>query len=100
MKMITAIVRTTSLDNIVKSLEDTGVKEMTTYEIKEISDEVRLSHHYTVHSRIDIIVPDDEVERTADMILQHSHTGLAGDGFIAVLPVDYMIKIRTKKKLI
>jgi len=100
MKMITAIVRTTSLDTIVNCLEDIGVKEITISEIKEISDETPLSHHYTVHSRIDLIIPDEKVLKITDVILQHTHTGLAGDGFIAVLPVDYMIKIRTKQKLI
>jgi len=99
MKMITAIVRTTSLDNIVKSLEDIGVKEITISEIKEIGDETPLSHHYTVHSRIDFIIPDEKVVKITDVILEHTHTGLEGDGLIAVLPVDYMIKIRTKEKL-
>jgi len=32
------------------------------------------------------------------VILQHAHTGLEGDGLIAVHPVDYVIKIRTKEK--
>ena len=99
MKMITAVVRTTSLDNIVKCLEDIGIREMTIFEIKEVGDETPLSQHYTVHSRIDIIVPDEKVVKITDVILQHTHTGLAGDGLIAVLPVDYMIKIRTKEKL-
>jgi nitrogen regulatory protein PII len=33
------------------------------------------------------------------VILDHAHTGIAGDGLIAVYPLDYMIKVRTKEKL-
>jgi nitrogen regulatory protein PII len=98
MKMITAIVRTTSLDNMVKSLEDTGIREMTISEIKGIGEETPLFKPYTMHSRIDIIVPDEKADKIADVILRHAHAGLPGDGLIAVHPVDYMIKIRTKEK--
>lgn len=100
MKLITATVRTTSLDNVVKCLKDIDIREMTISEIRRIGDETPLSQHYIIHNRIDILIPDEKVEKIVDMILQHTHTGLAGDGFIAVLPVDYMIKIRTKKKLV
>ena len=99
MKMITAIVRTTALDNMVKSLEDMRIGEMTISEIKGIGEETPLFGPYTIHSKIDLIVPDDNVDQIAEVILQHAHTGLAGDGFIAVHPVDYMIKIRSKEKV-
>jgi len=98
MKMITAVVRTTSLDNIVRCIEDVCIREMTISEIKGIGEETPLLKPYTIHNRIDIIVPDEKVDKIADVILQHAHTGLAGDGLIVVHPVDYMIKIRTKEK--
>lgn len=99
MKMITAIVRTTSLEGIVKSLEDIGIKGMTISEIKGIGEQVQIFRPYTIHNRIEVIVPDDETEGVADIILKHGHTGLAGDGIIAVQPVDCLIKIRTKEKI-
>lgn len=99
MKMITAIVRTTSLEHIVKSLEGIGVKGMTISEIKGIGEQVQPFRPYTIHSRIEIIVPDEKAERVTGVILEDAHTGLAGDGLIAVYPIDYMIKIRTKEKV-
>jgi nitrogen regulatory protein PII len=42
MKTITAIVRTDSVEEIVKSLEDKGIRGMTITEIKGVGREVRL----------------------------------------------------------
>lgn len=99
MKMITAIVRTTSLGRMVKSLENIGIKGMTIMEVKGIGEQVEVFKPYTIHNRIDIIVPDDRVEEVSTMILEYAHTGLSGDGLIAVSPVDWMIKIRTMERL-
>lgn len=99
MKMVIAFVRTTSLDRIVKSLETIGVKGMTISEIKGIGQQVRLNNPYTIHDRIEIIVPDEKADEVARLILEEARTGLPGDGIIAVFALDYAIKIRTREKL-
>lgn len=99
MKMVEAIVRTVSFEGIVESLELIGVKGMTICEMKGIGEQVQLYKPYTIHNRIEIIVPDEMVDDVVRSILDHAHTGLAGDGLIAVHPIEYMIKIRTKEKL-
>ncbi len=98
MKIVTAIVRTTCLEGIVKSLEDAGIKSMTISQIKGVGEQVQLFKPYTIHSRIEIIVPDEKAEEVTNVIMENAHTGLAGDGIIAVYPIDHMIKIRTKEK--
>lgn len=99
MKMITAIVRTTCLEGIVRSLEEIGVKGMTITEVKGIGEQVELFRPYTIHKRIELFVPDERVEEVSRIILEHAHTGLAGDGLIAVSPVDYIIKVRTRERV-
>lgn len=99
MKMITAIVRTTCLESIVKSLGNIGINSMTFVEVKGIGEQVQLYRPYTIHNRIDIIVPDDRVEEVSRIILEYAHTGAGGDGLIAVSPIDWMIKIRTMERL-
>ena len=98
MKTITAIVRTDSLGEIVKSLEEKGIRGITITEIKGVGREVRLYKPYTIHDRIEIIVPDERVDEVTGVIVQHGQTGFAGDGLIGVYPMDYMIKIRTGEK--
>ncbi len=99
MKMITAIVRTTCLEGIVRSLEEIGVKGMTITEVKGIGERVELFRPYTIHKRIELFVPYERVEEVSRIILEHAHTGLAGDGLIAVSPVDYIIKVRTRERI-
>jgi nitrogen regulatory protein P-II 1 len=99
MKMIMAIIRTTSLEHIVRKLEHIGIRNLTISEIKGIGEEVPLFKPYTIRDRIEIIVSDDKADEAARTILEHAATGLPGDGVIAVSPLDYAIKIRTKEKL-
>ncbi|MEW6601160.1 MAG: P-II family nitrogen regulator [Nitrospirota bacterium] len=98
MKQLTAIVKTTCVDVIVKSLGDIGAREMTISEIKGVGEQVQLYRPYTIHTKIDIIIPDERADEVSNVILKHAHTGFAGDGIIAVYPVDYIIKIRTKER--
>ena len=99
MKLIAATVRTTSLERVVQSLEQNGIKSLSILEIKGLGEEVRLNNPYSIHDRIEIIVSDDQVDAVVKAILENVRTGLAGDGIISVAPVDFAIKIRTKERL-
>jgi nitrogen regulatory protein P-II 1 len=46
-------------------------------------------------AKIEIMVPDEWVERVVDTIQQHAHTSNPGDGRIFVIPVEETISIRT-----
>jgi nitrogen regulatory protein P-II 1 len=97
-KTIIAIVRTDTLGDIVKALEERGIRGMTISEIKGTGEEARLYKPYAIHNRIEIIVPDEKVEEITGVIVRHARTGFAGDGIIGVYPTEYMIKIRTGEK--
>lgn len=99
MKLITAIVRTTSLQPIVKELEKEGIRGVTITEVKGTGQEVALFRPYTIHNRIDIYVPDEKAEDVTKIILDHASTGLAGDGLLAIQPVNCVVKIRTGEKI-
>ncbi len=86
MKTITAIVRTGSVEEIVKALEDKGIRGMTITEIKGTGREVRLYKPYTIHSRIEMIVPDEKVDEITGVIVRYGKTGFAGDGLIGSIP--------------
>jgi nitrogen regulatory protein P-II 1 len=97
-KTIVAIVRTDTLGEMVRALEERGISGMTITEIKGIGEEVRLYKPYTIHNRIEIIVSDEKVDEITGVIVRHARTGFAGDGIIGVYPMEYMIKIRTGEK--
>lgn len=99
MKMVMAVIRTSCLESVIKSLEYMGIRGVSISEVKGIGEQVQLFKPYTIHSRIELVVPDEKTGRVSEIITEHAHTSIAGDGLVAVLPVDYMIKIRTKERI-
>jgi nitrogen regulatory protein P-II 1 len=99
MKKVIAVLRTTSLERVVKSLEHIGIKSMTISEIKGLGEEVRLNNPYSIHDKIEIYVSVEKVDAVVKTIYENARTGLAGDGVVTVAPLDSAIKIRTGKRL-
>lgn len=48
------------------------------------------------HARIEMFIEESRVKSIVDTIMECAHTGHAGDGIIAVLPVEQVYKIRRK----
>jgi nitrogen regulatory protein P-II 1 len=53
---------------------------------------------YVQKVKIEVVVPDDMVERVVTTIQATAHTGNPGDGKIFIYPVDEVIKIRTNER--
>lgn len=45
--------------------------------------------------KVEVVVKDEDVERSIDAILKAAKTGKIGDGKIFVTPVEQVIRIRT-----
>ncbi|HZW47748.1 MAG TPA: P-II family nitrogen regulator, partial [Microvirga sp.] len=45
--------------------------------------------------KIEVVLPDEQVERAVDAIIQAAKTDKIGDGKIFVLPIEQAIRIRT-----
>ena len=72
---------------------------MTVTEVKGRGEEVVLYRNYSVHNKIEIILPDNEVDNAVKTILDLAQTGERGDGVITVQEVKELIRIRTKETL-
>jgi|WetSurMetagenome_2_1015567.scaffolds.fasta_scaffold185520_2 nitrogen regulatory protein P-II 1 len=100
MKMVMSILRSTCLNRLMKELERIEVRDVTINTVEGLGEEVTVFKDYAVHKMIRIIVAEDKAEEIVKVILSAAHTGFAGDGIIAVYPVDYMIKIRTMERFV
>jgi nitrogen regulatory protein P-II 1 len=87
MKLVTAIVRTTSLEAIVKSLERAGIRGMTISEIKGTGEQVSLFKPSVIHNKIEIFIPDDKAEEVTMIILDHTSQGWQAMGVWPCEPV-------------
>jgi nitrogen regulatory protein P-II 1 len=107
MKKIEAIVKPFKLDEVREALSEVGVTGLTVTEVKGFGrqkghTELYRGAEYVVDFlpkvKIEIVLPDDLVERAIEAIQTAARTGRIGDGKIFVTPVEEAIRIRTGER--
>ena len=107
MKLITAIIKPFKLDDVREALSEIGVTGITVVEVKGFGrqkghTELYRGAEYVVDFlpkiKLEIVVPDDLVEKVALTLQEACHTGRIGDGKIFVLTVDDAVRIRTGER--
>jgi len=100
LKLVVAIVRTHSLGTVEKRLQEMGVRGMTVIAAKGYGARAnRFSRDWLVDQvKIEIYVEQDRAESIAAAILDTAHSGAAGDGIVAILPVDKVFSVRTRSE--
>ena len=104
MKRIEAIFKPFKLDEVREALSEIGVSGLTVTEVKGFGrqkghTELYRGAEYVVDFlpkvKIEVVIPDDLLERAVDAIVKAARTGKIGDGKIFVTGVDQVIRIRT-----
>ncbi|KOX19560.1 nitrogen regulatory protein P-II 1 [Saccharothrix sp. NRRL B-16348] len=107
MKLVTAIIKPFTLDDVKASLEQLGVLGMTVSEVQGYGrqkghTEVYRGAEYAVDFvpklRIEVLVDDAAVEKTLDAVVEAARTGKIGDGKVWVTPVETVIRVRTGER--
>jgi nitrogen regulatory protein PII len=107
MKLVTAIVKPFTLDDVKTSLEDAGVLGMTVSEIQgygrqkghtEVYRGAEYSVDFVPKVRIEVVVDDSIVDKVVDSIVQAARTGKIGDGKVWVSPVETIVRVRTGER--
>jgi nitrogen regulatory protein P-II 1 len=98
-KKVTAILRSECLDRVESRLQEIGVDGITVTHVKGFGECKRFFAFspdlHVTHARVEIFADECLAARIVETILEHARTGLAGDGLVAVLPVDRAVRIRT-----
>lgn len=99
-RKITAIVRRERLTTVEHRLVELGVPGITVTAVKGFGEYANYFRGDLLvsHVRLEIFTTADRVEPLANTILDAASTGCEGDGLIAVLPVEDVIRIRTKQR--
>ncbi len=107
MKLVIAFVKPFKLDEIKDALKAAGVTGLSVTDVRGFGrqaghTEVYRGAEYEVDfvpkSRIDVLVDDDLAETVVDVIDRSARTGKIGDGKIAVLAVEELVRIRTGER--
>lgn len=104
MKKIEAIIKPFKLDEVKEALNDVGLQGITVIEAKGFGrqkghTELYRGAEYVVDFlpklKIEIVLPDDQLDAAVEAIQKAARTGRIGDGKIFVSNVDDAIRIRT-----
>jgi nitrogen regulatory protein PII len=107
MTKVEAIVRTSSFEPVKDALREIGIEGMTVSEVRghgrqKGHTEVYRGREYTVDLlpkiKIEMVLPDSQVETAIQAILGAAKTGKIGDGKIFLSKVDEAIRIRNEER--
>jgi nitrogen regulatory protein PII len=98
MKEIKAIIKPFMLEGVIRNLHlIKGLPAVTISPAHGLSVE-RGAFDQVAMTKLEVIVPDEQVETLVQAIQKAAHTGNPGDGRIFVIPVAEAVKIRTGEK--
>ena len=107
MKKIEAIIKPFKLDEVKSRLQEAGIPGMSVSEIRGFGrqkghTEIYRGSDYTIDFlpklRVELVVPDAQVDAAVNAILTGARTGKIGDGKIFVSHVEEAVRIRTNER--
>lgn len=107
MKKIEAVIKPFKTDDVREALSEAGISGMTITEVKGFGrqkghTELYRGAEYQVDFlpkvKVELVLPDDQVDVAVEAIAGAAKTGKIGDGKIFVYPVESAIRIRTGER--
>jgi nitrogen regulatory protein P-II 1 len=107
MKLITAILKPSKVDDVKVALQAAGIQGMTVSETRGFGrqkghTEIYRGAEYRVDFlpkvRVEVLAEDSEVQSIVETIVEAARTGAVGDGKLWVTPVEQVIRIRTGER--
>lgn len=104
MKMVSAVIKHSKLDDVRRALTDIGVQGMTIVDVKGFGRqkghmEVYRGAEYEVlflpKVKIEVAVPEEKLDETLKVIQEAAKTGEIGDGKIFAYSLEAIMRIRT-----
>ena len=99
-RKITAIIQKDALKKVENLLRELGVPGVSVTHVKGYGHYANFfSKDWLVyHVRVEVFIGRDRAEEVATAIMNTAHTGMDGDGIVAILPVESVYHIRTLQK--
>lgn len=99
-RKVTAIFRPDRLEAVEDRLRNLGVAGVSVTKVKGFGEYANFYQPdwLSTHVRIEVFTGKLNADEIAEAIMEAAHTGIEGDGIVAVLPVESVYHIRTKEK--
>ncbi|WP_287817269.1 P-II family nitrogen regulator [Idiomarina sp.] len=104
MKMLVALIKPFKLEDVKQALFEIGCSGLTVTEVRGVGrqkghTELYRGAEYQVDflpkMKIELALPDENLERALEVVSAAAHTGNIGDGKIFVLALEHCVRIRT-----
>jgi nitrogen regulatory protein P-II 1 len=101
MRKIVAIIRNEALEKVEGRLVDMRVKGISVTKVNGYGEYANFFNPswMVTHSRLEIYAEQARVGEIVAAIMEVAHTGMEGDGIVAVIPVEKLYRIRTKSEI-
>ena len=107
MKLVTAIIKPFTLDDVKGALVPLGVLGMTVSEVQgygrqkghtEVYRGAEYSVDFVPKIKIEVVIDDTAVEKVLEAVVEAARTGKIGDGKVWVTPVETVVRVRTGER--
>ncbi|HUQ54476.1 P-II family nitrogen regulator [Lentzea sp.] len=107
MKLVTAIIKPFTLDDVKGALEQLGVLGMTVSEVQgygrqkghtEVYRGAEYSVDFVPKIKIEVVIDDAAVDKVLEAVVEAARTGKIGDGKVWVTPVETVVRVRTGER--
>ncbi len=99
-RKITAIIRPERLEAVEECLKKMNVPGISVTKVKGFGEHANFfeSDWMCQNVRVEVFTEIRQADEVARKIMDAAHTGIEGDGIVAILPVETIYHIRTKEK--
>ena len=107
MKKIEAIIKPFKIEAVKDALTEMGIRGMTVSEVKGFGrqkgqSDIYRGSEYTVgflpKVKFEIVLPDNQVQKAIQVIVEAARTGKIGDGKVFVVGIEEATRIRTRER--
>lgn len=100
-KLILAMVRRDRLEPVEQKLREVGVERVDVSKVKGYGEyrDFFSSDWMVEEVRIEVFTRQHKAASVVQAIIDGAHTGMPGDGVVAVLPVDELYLVRTRAEV-
>ena len=107
MQKVEAIIKPFKLDEVKEALNAIGIQGITVSEVKGFGrqkghTELYRGAEYVVDFlpkiKVEVIIPDDMLDKVIDSVQGAANTGRIGDGKIFIIPIVDAVRIRTGER--
>jgi nitrogen regulatory protein P-II 1 len=100
--LVVAIIRSLALERVERTLHGMGVRGLTVSRVQGYGEHPNFFalNHKIEQVKVEVFVERERADAIVQGVLDTVHTGMPGDGLVAILPVEKVFSGRTRAEVV